>query len=144
MQGTATGLHAHAERYILEVVLEREPGSGSIHLSAYGCIAPTRLYICYINRHAIRISALTTASVLGPLDRLYVKRSRVRQRGGGKNISNFRPTNLRPHKHIYAQCLLGGIPTHLDVDALLDHFPQRAHGAELRGEDGSGGGKARR
>ena len=29
---------------ILEVVLEREPGSGSIHLSAYGCIAPA-IYI---------------------------------------------------------------------------------------------------
>ena len=28
-----------SESLILEVVLEREPGSGSIHFSAYGCIA---------------------------------------------------------------------------------------------------------
>ena len=35
-------MHYNYILYILEVVLEREPGSGSIHFSAYGCIAPTR------------------------------------------------------------------------------------------------------
>ena len=35
-----------ARAYILECVLEREPGSGSIQFSAYGYIAPTRRLAC--------------------------------------------------------------------------------------------------
>ena len=43
----ATGLGPEPSTHcILEVVLEREPGSGSIHFSAYGCIAPTRRLPC--------------------------------------------------------------------------------------------------
>ena len=35
-----------ASNLILEVVLEREPGSGSFQFSAYGFIAPTRRLTC--------------------------------------------------------------------------------------------------
>ena len=36
----------HRSYALLEVVLEREPGSGSFQLSAYGFIAPTRRLTC--------------------------------------------------------------------------------------------------
>ena len=36
----------YAGLLILEFVLEREPGSGSIQFSAYGYIAPTRRLAC--------------------------------------------------------------------------------------------------
>ena len=40
--------------YILEFVLEREPGSGSIQFSAYGCIAPTRRLTCVSSVNDVR------------------------------------------------------------------------------------------
>ena len=46
------------EKYILEVVLEREPGSGSIHFSAYGCIAPTRRVTIYTCKGYRRVEAI--------------------------------------------------------------------------------------
>ena len=60
-RGTRRQLHSglsngrkNNHSYILESVLEREPGSGSMYCSAYGCIIPTRRLTCVYHNYSLR------------------------------------------------------------------------------------------
>ena len=66
---------------LLEVVLEREPGSGSIQFSAYGCIAPTRRLTCVAS--ITRAPVQKDNNLYYPFDKfcVYVHISRTRQTG---------------------------------------------------------------
>ena len=93
------------EKYILEVVLEREPGSGSIHFSAYGCIAPIYIYkymyiiiICFFFKKkcsdSVGLPGRRRRRIAQPSLDLYV--------GPSKDAKECRPVSAKPWMYFEA------------------------------------------
>ena len=82
---------------ILESVLEREPGNGSIQFSAYGFIAPTRRLTCVASMTCARTKMRIMYSIL--YMQLSSRSSRGADDAGGGACAEIGPAGVLPLSH---------------------------------------------
>ena len=119
--------------HLIGGVLEREPGSGSIQFSAYGCIAPThRLtynYTCRVNDIYIctRVRIRSRALVPRPMARIHA----CTLPAGARRIDAFVHVYVRPscgpYMHAYASSIEISIDRSIDHAHAIDHRCSNAY-----------------